>query len=274
MLISKERWIAFSLAILCVPIFAIPVYCRWIESLSDLVTQIVAGLLLLMGSASVALWYHGKPKTKNTENAREDLRVHYQRMIQRMEQWSYLHSEYGDEMICLATKNAMFAPRRSGTPPNLEKDKMHLKKFEKTHNLYLEGKNLSKDYKMKQAETTRLLKRLFDGKGVTDEIERAKLRFSLRHMIELELRGFQPGALADDPPNLVKIRNELKQRQDLRKSIYDELVVQGKIKDNEREFLKSLREEVIERSKESNYSLPLLSNGECDDCKHLKATLA
>ena len=212
------------------------------------------------------------------KRAQDDLKVHYQNLIQRMEQWSYLKSDYSDEMICIATEN--LGLRRSGTPSNLENDKMHLRKFEKTYSLYLDGKKLSKEYKEKHAKTERLLKtslrKLLEEKGMTiDETEQIKLMWWLEIAIGGELRDVRMVPVPDDtPPELFEIRDILKQRQDLRKSIYDELVVQGKIKDNERTFLSSLRQEVIEPSKESNYSLPQLSNGVCDDCKHLKATPA
>jgi hypothetical protein len=150
---------------------------------------------------------------------------------------------------------------------------MHLKEFEKTYGLYLEGKELSKEYKERMTKTRDLLKRLVEKTGLTDE-ERAGLAVSLQTVIDLELRGMGPVFIDRDSPKLLAIRDELKQHQDLRKSIYDDLVVQGKIKNNERELLNSLREEVTEPCKESNYSLPPLLKGVCDDCKHLKAILS
>ena len=228
-------------------------------------------------------------QAKRKDAALASLKVHYQNLIQRMEQWTYLHSDYGDEMICLATKDEKFGPTRSGTPPNLENDKMHLKEFEKTYGLYLEGKKLSKEYKTKQTETRRLLQtslqKLLEEKGMTiDEKEQFNLMWWLGIVIEGELsmtvvggelRTIRIVPIPDDtPPKLFGIRDELKQQEDLRKSIGDKLVVQRKIKDNERKFLSSLWDEVIEPSKESNYSLPQLLNGICDDCNHLKTILA
>ncbi len=220
--------------------------------------------------------------------AQDDLRVHYQNLILRMGQWRYVYREFSDEMICLPLhdKNDI---QRLLTPPTLEKDKMHLKEFKKTYSLYLEGKNLSIEYKAKKTEAERLLlasvRKSLEEKGMTiDEMEQRSLVFWLHMMIEGELTVIPfEGELKtiryvpvpdDTPPALLGIRDELKQRQDLRKSIYDELLVRGGIRSNEREFLKSLGREVIERSKESNYSIEELSKGVCDDCKHLKAILA
>jgi hypothetical protein len=248
----------------------------------------LATILALGAGVVVVLVYLCWPTSiteAERQRAQDDLKVHYQNLIQRIEQWSYLHNEHGDEMICLATNDEKFGTGRSGAPDNLENDKKHLEKFKTTYDLYLKGKNLSREYKEKDAKTDRLFKanirKRIEEKGMTiDEIEQIKLMWWLQIVIEGELRIVEiDGKLVtlrtvpspdDTLPELFEIRNELKQRQDLRESIYDKLVVKGKLKDNEREFLSSLKDEVIERSKESNYSLPQLLNGVCDDCKHLK----
>jgi len=214
-----------------------------------------------------------------------ELRAHYQNLIQRMDQWSYLYDKYGDEMICLATKDEKFGTRRSGIPSKLENDKKHLEKFKVTYKLYLDGKKFSKEYKEQDAKTDRLFKtaiqkRIAEKGLVIDETEQIKLTWMLQMVIEGELKVFaidgkltlvQPIFAPDDtPPALHGIRDELKQRQDLRQSIYDRLVAKKEIETNEHEFLASLRNEVIERSKETDYSIPQLRNGVCADCEHLK----
>jgi hypothetical protein len=220
------------------------------------------------------------------QRAQDDLKVHYQNLIQRMEQWSYLHSDHLDEMICLASEDEMLGTMRLGVPTNLENDKMHLREFKATYDLYLDGKSLSKEYKETRAKTEELLKaslwKLLEEKGVTiDATEQFNLMWRVRMAIESELKvvviGGELGTLrmlpipGDTTPELLKICDELRQHQDLKESIRDELVVKERIAGNEGKFLTSLQDDVIERSKESNYSLPQLRDGVCDDCKHLRA---
>lgn len=247
----------------------------------------LATILALGASIVIVLVYLCWPTSTTEEErqrAQDDLKVHYQNLIERMEQWGYLHDKYSDEMICLVTNDTL-GIRRSGTPANLENDKKHLEKFKTTYDLYLEGKDLNKDYKEKSAETNRLfmasIQKLVGEKGMTiDDEEQVKLMWLLQMVIEGELKIYaidgkltrlQPVFVPDDtPPVLFGIRDELKQRQDLRQSIYDKLVAEKKVRTNEQEFLSSLKNEVIKRSKETHYSLPQLLKGTCDDCKHLK----
>jgi len=264
-------------------LFGVPFFVPQIAACAIQIGIFTTAILAIL---SVFYFYPAKEAVEaDRQLAQDNLKVHYQNLIQRMAQWSYLKSDYSDEMICLATKDEMFGLRRSGVPPNLERDKMHLKGFEKTHSLYLDGKKLSKEYREKHAKTERLLKtslrKLLEAKGMAiDETEQIKLMWWLQKKIEGELKIIAVGGelrhirmvpVPDDtPPELFEIRDELEQRQDLRKSIMDELVTSSKIKDNEKEFLKSLRDEVIEPARETNYSLPQLLKGVCDDCRHLK----
>lgn len=61
---QKETQIAIALGLLCIPIFAVPVGLGWIKNLTDLVTQIVAGAILILAGTACAFWYKSWSKEK------------------------------------------------------------------------------------------------------------------------------------------------------------------------------------------------------------------
>jgi len=65
--------------------------------------------------------------------------------------------------------------------------------------------------------------------------------------------------------------NKILSLEDVRELVGKRRLAWDTVTKNKNDFLTALREKVIGRATSSNYQLPELTGGICDDCTHLKA---
>jgi hypothetical protein len=97
-------------------------------------------------------------------------------------------------------------------------------------------------------------------------------------------RDFAPGFLTisaysfkcnlSTAENFVEILNAVRQLPDVREKIKDMTDAWDRAMKNKDSFLTSLKNDVIEPAKDSDYTDPRLFSGVCDNCKQLKDKLA
>jgi len=230
-------------------------------------------------------------------DVKKHLHAHYQNIIERMSKWEYFPKESG-EMIYV----------RSGAygvigelPPNLEKDKMHLKEFREVWKIYQEGPEIFKESKRADEDARSLIKpcllELISSNAISfkywtteDLVEKFTdaiiytVRSELEHNKTLDFVAQKQDEKSFTlyPSNLnlqnslekvqqfAQILNTIKQIQDVRQKVKEQMEAWEKVIENRNAFDNGLREEVIERVINSDYTDERLSSGVCYDCKHLK----
>lgn len=236
------------------------------------------------------------------------LRIHHRGIIDRMEQWDYDPRELG-EMIFMkrAVPGKTFGPAEEvashgpvqGTPPNLEKDKMHLKEFLEPWELYSVAPKLCGEAKRLEDETSRLVKshltmpvralknwssyNLLDKfaemviSKADDEYKHGPARDFEGHYLHVNDQqypalDFEPlfeGAIAD-AQTLATTMNKIRSFPEVKDIIGKRRDAWNTVNKNKDAFLRTLNETVIGPARSSNYDDPRLAGGTCDDCRPLK----
>lgn len=70
----RERLLAVIVAVLVIPLVAIPIYYGWIGNVSELATQIVSGMVVGMVIAAVALWYRGGSRSDSKQTIQVEVK--------------------------------------------------------------------------------------------------------------------------------------------------------------------------------------------------------
>jgi hypothetical protein len=237
-------------------------------------------------------------QAKVRNEAAASLKAHYTRIIQRMEEWNY---------VCkgIYTKpRTVVGLEQTVAPLNLQKDLEHLKQFKQTWELYVKGFELDSDASARLQETTDLVRNYLENMIKTktvsfvnwnmDELVK-QFTIELIHAIRTGLKPqtFQPikaapdmarpgflriwayefEAKTSDAESFAEILNSIRQMPDVKKKIVELDAADGRVTQHISGFMHSLKDEVIEPAKNSDYTDERLSRGVCEDCRHLKGRL-
>jgi hypothetical protein len=71
--LDKERWLALAIILLLVPTVGVPLYEGWVKDMSELATQIVSGLVVVMISVALALWYRSGHEEQEQPKVKEPM---------------------------------------------------------------------------------------------------------------------------------------------------------------------------------------------------------
>jgi hypothetical protein len=240
----------------------------------------------------------------------EDLHAHYKGIVSRMDTlWDYRPRDSGEQIFTRGTiPGPTFGPtgpldsHSQEKPPNLEQDKAHLQKFREPWEIYSKGPSTYADAKKVEQQTRQLVKGYLTSPlneveppapflgGITDEIiDRVNSRNLGQYardfkaaMITVSQSNSSTQQPDIDPwtlegwtlPNAEKlagIMNKVLSLEDVRGLVGRKRQAWNTVSKNKNDFLTALREKVIRRATNSNYQIPELAGGVCDDCKHLKA---
>ncbi len=231
---------------------------------------------------------------------RADLHAHHTHVLSRMKMWRYWPRESG-EMIYTVPEGAR--PLLTTEPPNLEKDKTHLKEFPLVWNVYWEAPEACKELReAEEAASVLIVSRLqalnsnnlliakqeADGsfkrltKELVQEID-AEIRSNKRQvtLLKLEQKGVGKPSMNDQPSSSIKegrdsdqlpqLLSAIKQSEEVRGLIENRLNAWDKVEANKNAFLRALTTDVIDPAENGNWKG--FERGECDDCKALKERL-
>ncbi len=285
----------------------------WTQAISSLWIVAVLGVSFLLhhllwrsteterfGAAYAVKKQELETAAKLRAQTRTDLHTHHTHILTRMKMWRYWPRESG-EMIYAVPEGPR--PLLTTEPPNLEKDKNHLKEFPSVWRIYSEApKACTALREAEEAASVLIASRLqalntnslliakqeADGsfkrltKVIVQEID-AEIRSTRRQALVLKLEqktvskpspNDQPGgSIGDggDSNQLAQLLAAIKQSEEVRGLIENRLNAWDKVEANRNAFLRGLATDVIDPAENGNWEG--FERGECDDCGVLKERL-
>ncbi len=304
--------VLFALAILSVSLAELKII-GWTQAVSSLWVVAVLGVSFLLhhllwrsteterfGVAYAVKKQELQTAEKLRAQTRADLHTHHSHILSRMKMWRYWPREFG-EMIYAVPEGPR--PLLTTEPPNLEKDKTHLKEFPSVWRIYSEAPEACTALReaeeaafvviasrLQSLNTNSLIiaKQEADGsfkrltKSLVQEID-AEIRSNRRQalVLKLEQKTILKPSLNDqtegstgergDSDQLAQLLGAIKQSEEVRGLIENRLNAWDKVEANKNAFLRALTTDVIDPAENGNWEG--FERGECEDCRSLKGSL-